>query len=307
MHLGAVVPYWLGRPAGEALEVVTAAAEVGLDEIWIGEMLSYDAFALAGAAAVTTERIRLVVGPLPVTVRTPVGIAMGVASLQQLAGPARVSLALGSSTRPVAGGWHGQEWDRLPDRMRSAVDGIRQALSGERTGVDGPPSTHGFRLGIPAEVPELAIAAFGPRMRAVADELGDRLVLNLVTPAAVADLAGAVPATVWVVSGVDPSAEALAGLKRQVSLYVASPGYGEMFAAAGFGSLVADARAGLPVAAVADRMPDTLVEAIGAIGSAGDVDAGLRRFEAAGAAAVALVPMTWDDPAGRRLFGSVAR
>lgn len=310
MRLGAVVPYWLERPADEALRVVEGAEAAGLEEVWVGEMLSFDALALAGAAAVATERIPIVVGPLPVTVRTPVGIAMGVASLQQLAGAERVGLALGSSTRPVAAGWHGRDWDRLPGRMEVAVRTIRSVLAGERTEEIGPPASHGFRLGMPASVPEISIAAFGPRMRATASAVGDRLVLNIVTPGLVAELvdeAGGTPVTVWVVGGLEPTMEAMAAVKRQLALYVAAPGYGEMLEEAGFGSLVDAARDGLPTGAVAERMPDALVESVGAVGSLADVEAALDRFESAGADAVALVPMTWDDPAGARIMEGVAR
>lgn len=305
MRVGAVVPYWLGRPAEEALEVVRVAERASLDEVWIGEMLSYDAFALAGAAAVATSSIRLVVGPLPVTVRTPVGIAMGVAGLQALAGADRVGLALGASTAAVAAGWHGREWDRLPGRMAATLDVVRSVLAGERTDHRGLAPSHGFRLGIPAAVPEIGVAAFGPRMRAVAAEAGDRLVLNIVTPDAVADLVGDLPTTVWVTAGLEPSAEAMAGLRRQLALYLAAPGYGEMLARAGFGDLVDEARFGAPVSELARRMPADLPMVVGAIGSAADVRAALERYEAAGAETVALVPMTWDDPAGERLFAAV--
>jgi hypothetical protein len=48
----AVLPFWLDRPDEEALdiaEVVGSHAGAGLDALWIGEMATYDAFALATA------------------------------------------------------------------------------------------------------------------------------------------------------------------------------------------------------------------------------------------------------------------
>mgnify|MGYP000349680648 CR=1 FL=1 len=83
-------------------------------------------------------------------------------------------------------------------------------------------------------------------------------------------------------------------------LRVMGPGrYGEMLARAGFGDLVDEARSGTPVPELARRMPIELPMSVGAIGSAGDVRTALERYEAAGAETVALVPMTWDDPALR--------
>ena len=43
MTIGVVLPYWPDRPAGEALEVATVADELGYDELWVGEMATYDA------------------------------------------------------------------------------------------------------------------------------------------------------------------------------------------------------------------------------------------------------------------------
>ena len=80
MPAGVVLPFWLDRPPGEAVEVTANAAQVGYPEIWMGEMLHFDAFALAGAVAASTERATITVGPLAVDLRDPVAMATGVAS-----------------------------------------------------------------------------------------------------------------------------------------------------------------------------------------------------------------------------------
>ena len=43
------LPFWLDRPDEEALDVALAARETQFDTLWIGEMATYDAFALATA------------------------------------------------------------------------------------------------------------------------------------------------------------------------------------------------------------------------------------------------------------------
>ena len=43
------LPFWLDRPDEEALDVALAAREAQFDTLWIGEMATYDAFALATA------------------------------------------------------------------------------------------------------------------------------------------------------------------------------------------------------------------------------------------------------------------
>jgi probable F420-dependent oxidoreductase len=302
----AVIPYWLGRPALEALEVAHAAEAAGIGALWLGEMLSFDAFALAGALARETS-LHLTVGPLAVGVRTPVGIAMGVASLQALAGPERVAVALGASTRAVTAEWHGRDWTRTPARIAETADVVRRVLAGERTGHHGVLASEGFRLGMGASEVEVAVAAFGRRSLQVADETADRLVVNLVTPAQAGRLAEAVPGrpvTAWVVGAVDPSPEAVERIRRQVSLYLAAPGYGDMFTEAGFGEVVDEARAGRPPSEL--TVPDALLHAVAAIGSADDVRESLDAYRAVGVTQVAVVPATDGDPGGARTFAAVA-
>jgi hypothetical protein len=46
-HLAVALPFWLDRPDDEALDVALAARDADFDTLWIGEMATYDAFALA--------------------------------------------------------------------------------------------------------------------------------------------------------------------------------------------------------------------------------------------------------------------
>ncbi len=45
----AVLPFWLDAPDGEALDIADAVSLAGLRGLWIGEMATFDAFALATA------------------------------------------------------------------------------------------------------------------------------------------------------------------------------------------------------------------------------------------------------------------
>jgi alkanesulfonate monooxygenase SsuD/methylene tetrahydromethanopterin reductase-like flavin-dependent oxidoreductase (luciferase family) len=144
------------------------------------------------------------------------------------------------------------------------------------------------------------------------------MVLNLVTPAAVERLVGSLqdaagacgrpapPVAVWVPAAVDPGPATMAQLRRALVSYVAAPGYGEMFAGAGFGEVVALARSGAHPGAVLDAVPDALVEAIGIVGDAATCASRLAAFREAGADHVALVPATAGDPGGRRTLNALA-
>jgi hypothetical protein len=49
-EIEAVLPFWLDRPDDEALEIALEARSAGLGTLWIGEMATFDAIALATEA-----------------------------------------------------------------------------------------------------------------------------------------------------------------------------------------------------------------------------------------------------------------
>jgi alkanesulfonate monooxygenase SsuD/methylene tetrahydromethanopterin reductase-like flavin-dependent oxidoreductase (luciferase family) len=340
-----VLPYWLGRPASEGLEIARTADHFGYPELWIGEMATFDAFALGGAIARETTRIALTLGPLALGVRSPVALALGAGSVSELGGrPAR--LALGASSPAIVGGWHGREYARLPERASETIAALRPLLRGERSAArpmrdaralhDESPTrieatvrpplgsadsaslraslAGGFKLRVAAPSPELTLAAFGPKMLGVAAREADRALLNLVTPAAVRETRGVLDRearaagrasprlAIWLSAALEPSADALAQLARQVCVYLAPPGYGEMFRAAGFGALVDRARSGEPQAKLANEVPRALLDAVAALGDVQQLRARLRDYRDAGADEIAIVPVTAGDDAGRRVL-----
>ena len=310
----AVLPFWLERPALEALEIAATAEDLGFDELWVGEMMTFDAFALAGAIARQTRRLSLWVGPLAIGVRDPASLALGIASIATLA-ERSAGLALGASTPIVVSRWHGRPWQRRVTLMRETVTALRPILAGERSRFSGAlVRSDGFRLAAGAPSTPLAIAAFGEGMIRAAAELGDRVVVNLLTPAQVArtrravDAAAAAegrrppPLVAWVPAAIDPASASLAQLARQLVLYLAPPGYGEMFIEAGFGEIVAMARSGAHPREIMARVPQQLIEAVAAVGDIGAVRAKLDAYRAAGADVVAIVPATAEDPGGRRVL-----
>ncbi len=290
--VGVVTPFWLDRPPSEALDIAVAADEAGFGTLWIGEMATFDAFALATAAGLRTSRIALKIGPLAAGVRSPVALAMGLSTVATAVGR-QVDLALGASSPRIVSEWHGRPWEPVR-RMRETVRDTRAILNGDRVA--------GFRLQQPVPGTSISVAAFGPAMTRVAAEVGDEVVLNLVSTDHVARLRLGLPLAVWVPAALDPGPDTLRQLRSQLSVYLAPPGYGEMFTALGHGDLVDQARAGRPRAELAEAVPVELVEAVGAIGSAQDIARRVDEYLEAGASHVGLVPATAEDPAGRRLL-----
>ena len=96
-------------------------------------MATYDAFAFATAVGYNTQRIALSIGPLAVGVRTPMTMAMGIASVADLTGRP-TGLALGASSNVVVEHWHG----RARARTAKLLDETAQIVRGLLARVAGP-------------------------------------------------------------------------------------------------------------------------------------------------------------------------
>jgi probable F420-dependent oxidoreductase len=317
-RIEAALPFWLDRPDGEAVQIAQAAARAGVTGLWIGEMASFDAFALATAIGMSTPGLRLKVGPLPISVRTPVSVALGASSVAALTG-CEIDIALGASSPVIVTGWHDREWLHAAARMRETVLCLRSILRGERANYDGRHiRSHGFRLRHPLPHTRIGIGPFGPVMTRLAAELADEVVLNLSSPQRVADVrrridnvaaaAGRRPPhlTVWVPVALRPGEPSLRQAANQIAVYLAPPGYGEMFSALGFPELVQHARNGARRSELAAAIPIELAEQLGAFGRPEQVAARLRAYLHAGADTVAVVPLTAEDPAGRAVLECAA-
>ena len=107
------------------------------------------------------------------------------------------------------------------------------------------------------------------------------------------------PVAVWLATVVDPSEAGIEQLRRGLVAYMSAPGYGEMFAEAGFGDVVRFARTKPHPGELLAAIP---AELVGHVSLAGDVQAvrgRLAEYASAGVDEVALVPGSSEaDPAG---------
>ena len=302
---------WQDRPAGEVVRTAEAADALGYGEIWIGEMATFDAFALGAVVAERTARAALTIGPLAVAVRDPVMIAMGAGSLAELTGRT-VNVALGSSSPVVVEQWHGRRAERTALALAESAAAVRTLLAGGKADVRGEViGTRGFRLRTRAPGTPLTIAAFGRGAVRAAARQADRMVINLVTPKSAArrvqmlhDECRAAgrpvpPVAVWLATAIDPNEAAIEQLRRGLVAYMSAPGYGEMFAEAGFGEVVRFARTGPHPGELLAAIPAEVTGHVSLTGDERAVRARLAEYADAGVDEVALVPGSSDaDPAG---------
>jgi alkanesulfonate monooxygenase SsuD/methylene tetrahydromethanopterin reductase-like flavin-dependent oxidoreductase (luciferase family) len=111
---------------------------------------------------------------------------------------------------------------------------------------------------------------------------------------------------VWLPVALRPGEAALRQLAGQLAVYLAPPGYGEMFCELGFAELVERARGGARRSEMAAAVPLELAEQLAALGTPEQVTDRIRAYLQAGADTVAVIPVTAEDAGGRTAFGCAA-
>ena len=296
MRYSVVLGQWLDRPLAADLETAILADRLGYDQLWVPEMAKADSPAMAARIAARTQRIELVLGPLAVTVRSSVQIAIALQTVAAIGRP--VHVALGTSSTVVAR-WHGRSRAGAADALAGTAAQVGELLDGGRV--------NGFRLSEPPSPrPSITVAAFGDRAVAAAQD-ADRMVLNMVTAATAARLAPRHSNTaVWLCAAVDPTEEERAWLSRGFVGYLAAPGYGEMFAEAGYGELVEFARSRPGPKELFARMPPELIDQVALVGDEPTVRRRIAEYATAGITEICLVPPAPDLPSAERTLAALA-
>ncbi len=312
MDISVVVASRPNRPPQQDLLTAVVADRLGYGEVWVGEGWVWDCFVLATAIGLATERIALTIGPVPVSLRDPAMIAVGVASTAAVT-HRTVGVALGASSTRFVEGMHGRPRHRPGTALVESAQAVRRLLSGERTDFQGEVlSTRDYRLALDPPGGPLTIAAFGDRAVRTAAAHADRMVLDLVSPElageyrakldAAATSAGrpAPRLAAWIPAAIDPDPASYAELMDSLAGYLEVPGYSEMFVAAGFSEAVQAARTGATRAQLLDALPPDAASRIGLVGDVDTVHARLQAYAAAGLDEVVLVPATAGDAGGER-------
>lgn len=287
---------WLDRPLAADLETALLADRLGYTQLWVPEMAKADSPAMAALIVERTDQIEITLGPLPVTVRSSVQIAIALQTIAQTGRP--VHVALGTSSSLVAR-WHDRTRAGSAARLERTRREVAALLDGERV--------NGFRLSQPPERrPSITVAAFGPRAVAVAAG-ADRMVLNMVTVETAGRLATQHPDTaVWLCASIDPTEQERAWLARGFVGYLAAPGYSDMFIEAGYGELVEYARTKPGPKQIAARIPPDLIDHVALVGSEPTVRARIDAYARVGVTEVCVVPPAPDLPSSRRTLELLA-
>src|SRR6516225_9914788 len=115
----------------EMVECARLAEAKDFAATWVAEGRRGDVFALLSALAMSTSKIRLGAGILPVLVRSPWVVAMGTATVDEISG-GRFMLGLGAGHKSVIEDRHGLAYDRPTLRMWEIAASFGGPLPGSR-------------------------------------------------------------------------------------------------------------------------------------------------------------------------------
>ena len=282
MGLGAFIG--AGRTIDSALQRAARAEELDYESIFVTHIAGRDSITLLTGYACRTSRVKLGTGVIPIYARTVCNMAQSFATLDDLSG-GRAIAGLGVSHKPVVEHWFDQSIDKPLAEIREYVAIVRAIWRGED-----PPPGEKFRTAFhlvgwePRPDIPVYLAGLSPGMLRLAGEIADGVVLWLCNPNYIRDvvvptvregrekagrdaegfdIVAAVPSAVTD----DPEA-ARERLRQELVPYFNLPYYRAMLDRSGLD----------PDAGATDEFTDLL----GAIGSADEARASVRRYAEAG-------------------------
>jgi alkanesulfonate monooxygenase SsuD/methylene tetrahydromethanopterin reductase-like flavin-dependent oxidoreductase (luciferase family) len=301
-----------GRSLQAAVERVELAESLGFESVYVTHIAGRESLTVITAYALATGKIRVGTGVVPIYTRTPATMAQTAATIDELSG-GRLNLGLGVSHRPVVEGWHGQSIDRPVAEMREYAGIVRAILRGEHPAAGEKWQTGFHLMGLDTR-PELPIyiAALSPGMLRLAGEIADGVMLWLCNPRYIAevvipevsagreragksldgfDVVAAVPGACT-----EEPDRARQSIRGELLPYFGLPFYRAMIERTGFGADIDafDAAAG-DVPGMQAAISDAFLGELTAIGTAGQVQAGIERYRAAGATSPCIGPIGGTD------------
>ena len=174
-RIGVMLPR--DTPAGQVIDFVQRAEQLGFHEVWVVEDLGYrGGIAQAAVALGCTTSIRIGVGILPAAARTVAFTAMEIATLEALH-PGRLDVGIGHGV-PA---WMASLgiWPTKPLTFLDAyVQSLNALLRGEAVTLeDGADPVALDPSALPVTVPPILLGVRGPRSLAVSGRVADGTVL----------------------------------------------------------------------------------------------------------------------------------
>lgn len=290
----------------ETIEITTAAEAAGFDAAWTGEFLDRSAIVALAAMAQNTTRIRVCAGIAYAVGRSPLILANEARGLDELSG-GRLTLGLGTGTKGMQKGWHGEADPESPAvRLEELIPLLRRLWRLHEGPVVHEGRFYSCNITPTADVraPQREIpvytAGVNRRMIETAGRVADGLLCHptftktyideVVVPAIAEGAektgrdASAVERVGVLITSVHADEEvARAEAAAQLAFYCAPKAYGPMLAVSGFEKQAEAVRAAFATkdkAAMVAAVSDDMIDAMAVAGTEAQVRAGLERRSA---------------------------
>lgn len=167
-------------PLDQMRRFAVAMDGAGFHSAWFPEIIFSDALTPMTVIGLETNNLRLGTGIVGPWSRSPVVMAMTLATLSHLC-PGRIVLGLGTQARPYVENWHGRDYQKPLRAMREYITILKSILAGELVNYAGQIfRVKDFQLKLPPPEPvPIYMAAIGPKMVQLAGEIADGLLGTL--------------------------------------------------------------------------------------------------------------------------------
>ena len=164
------------------LEMVEEAEADGFDSFWFPQVFGADVLTVIALAGERTTRIELGTAVVPTFPRHPVVLAQQALTVQAATG-GRLTLGVGVSHKSTTEDWLGLSYDRPASHMKEYLSVLRPLLNEEGVNFAGKEFRVNTALQVPDAMPcRVLVSALGPRMLAIAGELGDGAIIWMTGP-----------------------------------------------------------------------------------------------------------------------------
>ncbi|WP_255151990.1 TIGR04024 family LLM class F420-dependent oxidoreductase [Halorarius halobius] len=284
------------------VDVAQRAEEHGFARVSAGETTGWDMVTTFTVVGERTDSIGVSNDVLSPFGRAPTVLGQTALTMHD-ATDGRFRLGLGTSSPAIAEGWHGADFDRPLRRLRETIDIVREVYAGGEVSYDGEIFEVGglsYEKSVPDDPPGIDVAALGPKATELVGRFADGWVPQLFTPDGLADrmadlergadLGGRSVDDLRVAPIVRTFASedrerAREAARSTVAFLVGAygPFYGQSVAEQGYEDVVDEIRsawADRDTAAMAEALPDAVLDELAAAGTPEEVRERLERHHA---------------------------
>jgi len=217
----------------DAVANAERARAAGLHRYWAPQIRNTDPMVVLGVVGREVADIRLGTSVVAHHTTFAQNLAAQARTINQISG-GRFTLGLGTSHEPVITGVFGLPWRKPYTHMVEYLDAILPLLSDQKVSTNGEFVTHHTEINVPAPVPDVMLAALGPKMLRLAADRTSGTITWMTGPGTIAEhVRPTIGAEAEIVAGVpvwitDDIEEARERANVELAIYGHLPSYRAM-------------------------------------------------------------------------------